>query len=129
VGVLLLWENLKRYCYPYSLKRNKDPAQRLYYLFLTVPPWCLHHLPSLISNCLNLLFRTQGRSWRLKPTPPKPEMWDTEILCTPEPRWALLGFNNFEARVRILLFFYPGSSNIFSFVRNLTFLLFFYYFK
>ena len=48
-----------------SLRRNQDPAPRLHCCFLTVPPLSLHPLPSLISNCLNLPFGTQGRSWRL----------------------------------------------------------------
>ena len=36
----------------------------LLFLF-TVPPLSPHPLPSLISNCLNLLVGTLGRSWRL----------------------------------------------------------------
>ena len=34
-------------------------------------PCFLHPLSSLISNCLNLSFRTQGRSWRLETVPYK----------------------------------------------------------
>ena len=41
----------QRYCYVYSLRMNQDPAPRLHYCFLTAPPWSLHPLPSLISNC------------------------------------------------------------------------------
>lgn len=37
----------------------------LYYGFLTFPPLYLHSLTSLISNCLNMPFGTQGRSRRL----------------------------------------------------------------
>lgn len=37
----------------------------LYCFFLTVPPWSLHPLPSLIGGCLNLTLGTQGRSWWL----------------------------------------------------------------
>ena len=48
-------------------------APGLYYCFLTVSPLSLHPLPSLISNCLNLPFGTQGRSWRLKSVPYKQE--------------------------------------------------------
>ena len=33
-----------------------------YGVFLTVPPLLLYSLPSLVSSCLNLPFRTQGRS-------------------------------------------------------------------
>jgi len=46
-----------------SLRRNQDPVWRLYQrLFLLF----LYSLPSLISNCLNPPFGTQGRSRRLK---------------------------------------------------------------
>ena len=54
----------RRY-YVYSFRRNQDPAPRLYYCFLTAPPFFLHSLPSLINNCLILPFGTQGRSRRL----------------------------------------------------------------
>ena len=37
----------------------------MHYCFLTAPPSFLHSPPSLISNCLNLPFGTQGRSRRL----------------------------------------------------------------
>ena len=50
-------------CIP--LEANQDPAPRLYYCSLTVPPLSLHALPSLISICFNLLFGTQGRFRRL----------------------------------------------------------------
>ena len=48
------------------MRRNQDLAPRLHYCFLAVPPLSLHLLPFPVSNCLNLPFRTQGRSWRLK---------------------------------------------------------------
>ena len=47
-----------------SLSRNQDPVLRLYH-HLIVPPLFLYPLPSLISNCLNPPFGTQGRSRRL----------------------------------------------------------------
>ena len=47
-----------------SLSRNQDPVWRLYH-HLIVSPQFLYPLPSLISNCLNLPFGTQGRSRRL----------------------------------------------------------------
>ena len=47
------------------MRGNQNPALRLYYCCLTAPPWSLHPLPSLISNCLNLPLGTQGRPWRL----------------------------------------------------------------
>ena len=40
-------------------------------LLLAALPFSLHSLPSLISNCLNLSFGTQGRSWRLESIPYK----------------------------------------------------------
>ena len=43
---------------------NQDPLSRLYH-HLIVPPLFLYPLPSLISNCLNPHFGTQGRSRRL----------------------------------------------------------------
>ena len=47
------------------LKEEPGLFPRLQY-FLTVPPFSPHPLRSLISNCSNLPFETQGRSWRLK---------------------------------------------------------------
>ena len=64
LGVLVLQKN-SRYCYVYSLRRNQDPAPRLHYCFLIAPPLSLYSLPSLIRNCLNLPFGTQGRLRRL----------------------------------------------------------------
>ena len=55
----------QRYCFVYSLSENKDPVPKLYYCFLTVPPWSLHSFPSLISASFNLPTGTQERSWRL----------------------------------------------------------------
>ena len=52
-------------CYAYFLTRNQDAVSRLYH-HLIVPPLFLYPLPSLISNCLNPPFGTQGRSRRLK---------------------------------------------------------------
>ena len=60
-GGLSSYRRTQRYCYVYSLRRNQDPAPRLHYCFLTSPPLSLHPLPSLISNCLNLPFKTRGR--------------------------------------------------------------------
>ena len=49
----------------YLLRWNQDPAQSLHYCsgcsLLSLNP-----LLSLVSNCLNLTFGTQGRSWRLE---------------------------------------------------------------
>ena len=76
-------DNVMHICYVYSLSRNQDPAPRLHYCLLTAAPWSLHPLPSVISNCLNLLFGTQERSWRLKFILKKQEMGDTEKLVCP----------------------------------------------
>ena len=54
--------------YMYPLRGNQDPALKLHYCFLPVPPMSLHPLSSLISDCLNLFLGTQGRSWRLNET-------------------------------------------------------------
>ena len=47
------------------MKGNQDPTPKLHYYFLTVLPLSLHPLASLISDYLNLLVETQGRSWWL----------------------------------------------------------------
>ena len=47
-----------------SLSRTEDPVSRLYH-YLIVSPLFLYFFPSLISNCLNTPFWTQGRSRRL----------------------------------------------------------------
>ena len=48
------------------IPRGGTLPPELHYSLLIAPLWSLHPLPSLIRNCLNLPFRTQGRSWRLK---------------------------------------------------------------
>ena len=53
------------HCYVCSLMGKQDLASKLLYCWLTVPPLSPHSLPSWISNCLNLPFGAQGRSWRL----------------------------------------------------------------
>jgi len=52
-------------------------------VFLTTLPFFLHPLSSLVNNCLNLLFGTQGRSRRLKPFLYQRETGDTESLFVP----------------------------------------------
>ena len=64
-GGLSFCRGAQRHCYVYSLRRKQDPAQGLHCCFLTAPPLFLHSFPSLISNCLNMPFGTQGRSRRL----------------------------------------------------------------
>ena len=66
-----------------SLEGDPGLCPILHSFFLTVSPLILHYLLSLVSNCLNLLFGTQGRSRRLKPYfPSSGEMGDTERVCT-----------------------------------------------
>lgn len=48
------------------MRRNQDLALRLHCVSWLFLPCLLHLLPFLVSNCLNLPFRTQGRSWRTK---------------------------------------------------------------
>ena len=55
------------YCSPWGLKES-DTTEGLNKYFLAAPPLFLHSLPSLISNCLNLPFEIQKRSWRLNET-------------------------------------------------------------
>ena len=74
----------------YPLRWNQGPAPRLYYCFLAAPPLSLHPLSSLISNCLNLPFGTQGRSWRLESLPYK--NWGQKGSHPQEPHSVLLGF-------------------------------------
>ena len=57
-------EGLKDIVMLIFLSRNQDPVSRLYH-YLIVSPLFLDPLPSLISNCLNPPFQTQGRSRRL----------------------------------------------------------------
>ena len=68
----------------YPLRQKQDPAPRLHYCFLAAPLSYLHPLSSLISNCSNLPFGTQGRSWSLGSIPKK---WGTErFLCPGAPQ-------------------------------------------
>ena len=74
---------------------NQDPLSRLYH-HLIVPPLFLYPLPSLISNCLNPPFGTQGRSRRLNEAyilQTRKGEHRTEQICTPEPHKVLLSFN------------------------------------
>ena len=50
------------------------PCPKAALCFLANPPVSLRPLPSLISNCLNLPFGNQGRSWRLVSVPYKQGM-------------------------------------------------------
>ena len=77
VGVIVLQKNSKILSCIF-LEKEPGPcpkAGRFFVLclflrccFLTAPPLRLHSLPSLISNCLNLPFGAQRRSWRLNET-------------------------------------------------------------
>ena len=61
-GGLSSCRRTQRYCSVYPLRGSQDPAPRRHYCLLTAPPLSLHPVPSLINNCLNLPFWTQGRS-------------------------------------------------------------------
>ena len=63
-GGFSICKTVQRYCYVYPLRGYQEPSSRLY-CFLTASLLSLHPLLFLISNCLNLPFGTQGRSWRL----------------------------------------------------------------
>ena len=66
--------------------------------FLTASPLSLHPLPSLMSNCLNLPFGTQGRSKRLESVPYKQEMGYMESLPCPGAPQGLAWFQNQEGK-------------------------------
>ena len=63
LGASVLQKSSKLFCV--SSKGDQGPVPRLHYCFLTAPPLSLHPLLSLISNCLNLPFETQGGSRRV----------------------------------------------------------------
>ena len=67
----------------YPLRWNQDSASRLQYCFLTVPPLFVHPFPSLISDCSNLPFGTQERSWKVESVPYKQVTGDAERLLCP----------------------------------------------
>ena len=63
-GSLSSCRRTQRCCYTsvYPLRKSQDSAPKQHYYFLIASPLVLHPLPSPISNYLNLLFETQGRS-------------------------------------------------------------------
>ena len=82
----------ERYCYIYSLRRNKDPAL---YCFLIASPLFLHFLTSLDRKCLNLLFGTQGGLGGRSLFPTNKKRGDTERLLYPGgPHRVLPSFRN-----------------------------------
>ena len=84
----------QRYCYGSSLSRNQDLAPGLNH-HLIVSPLFLYPLPSLISNCLDLFFETQGGLRRLsKVYILQARKREAEKCCTPEPHGVLLSFNS-----------------------------------
>ena len=71
----------------YPLRWHQDPAPRLHDCLLAALSLSPHPFPPLISNHLNLLFGTQGRSWSLECVPYKQEMGGTERhLCSGAPQ-------------------------------------------
>ena len=96
-----IYKTVPRYCFTYiyvpPLKGNQDLAPRLYYCFLTFPPFSLHPLPSLISNCFNLPIGIHRRAWRLNKAYflLTRKQGTQKDLCTqdpPPPPRVLLGF-------------------------------------
>ena len=67
VGAIVPTEELEGIFLCIFLEEEPGPCPWLHYWFLTASLF-LHPLPSLISNCLNLLFGSQGRSRRLNET-------------------------------------------------------------
>ena len=95
-GGFSICKTAQRYCYVYCLRGNQDPAPRLHYCSLIIPPLSLHPLPSLINSCLNLPIGTQGRSWRLNEAYfLYSKNWGTQkSFCAQEPKRALLGVSS-----------------------------------
>ena len=54
---------------------------RVHYCLLTAPPWSLHPLPSLISNCLNS-GKVEEAEWGLFPK----KQWGDSLLCPRVPQ-------------------------------------------
>ena len=94
-GDLSFCRRTQRYIVMYILRGGTRTLLHLHFCFLSAPPLFLHSLPSLISNCLNLSFRTQVRSRRPKPFSEKHEMGGRERLLYPgEPYRVLLSFKH-----------------------------------
>ena len=53
-----------------------------YFLSLTASPFSLHSLTSLLSNCMSLLFGTQGRTRKLKPFSTNKKLGAQRDFCT-----------------------------------------------
>ena len=79
----------------------KDRVYTLLPQGLTVPPLSLDLLPSLISSCLNLSLRTQGRPWRLNEVHflKTRNGGHRKAFCALEPHRALLTYQNALALV------------------------------
>ena len=70
------------------LEEEPDSAPRLHSCLLTAPPWSLHPLPSLISNCPLELFGDCYGGWS---SFSKNKKWRTQKgLCAQDPYRALL---------------------------------------
>ena len=93
------------YCSPWDRKES-DTTEGLNKYFLAAPPLFLHSLPSLISNCLNLPFEIQKRSWRLNETYfqlIRNGSCALKRTCALEPHGVLLSFTGSEAPAEIKL--------------------------
>ena len=110
---VLVLKRAQKYCYVYPWRWNQDPAPRLHYCFLAVPPLSLH--PWLVtvvivsgrqwskvpdsSFCLPWLATVESLElggghggWSLFPTNKKQGTWDG--FRTQEPHRVLLGFHD-----------------------------------
>ena len=77
-------------CIPGGETRTLPP--RLHSCFLAAPPWSQHLLPSMISNCLNLLWDSGG-VMEAKTYSLKTSKGGHKGFCAQEPHRALLNFS------------------------------------
>ena len=81
-----------------ELRWNQDPAPRLHYCFLEAPPFSLHPLSPLISDCMNLPFGTLEDIGGWNPFPANQE-WEThKSLHAQESRSVLICFTSLNKR-------------------------------
>ena len=96
------------------LRWNQDLAPRLYYCFLAVPPLTLHPFPSWISNCSNLPFGTQGRSWMLNRKAPHAQepLQGPAQLCKGVNQWSIYLIVSIHHNIwNFCTFFYSTSTS------------------
>ena len=85
-------EELRKLCI--SLEAEPGPCSKAILLFLGCSSLdlSLYPLTSLIINCLNLPFGTQGRCWMRSLLPANKGQRALKSFCAHEPRRVLLGF-------------------------------------